>query len=93
MIDLDSLTLGELAKIEDLSGQPIGDFADDGKPKGKALAAVALIIKRRTGFPQFTWNEAQALTMAETNELLGLDDDEDTPAPKASTSPQPQPEI
>lgn len=76
MIDISTLTLGEVAKIEDLAGMPIAAIADDDRPKGLALAALALIVKRRTGHPQFTWNDAQALTFTEVNDLLGLDDGE-----------------
>lgn len=84
MIDISTLTLGEVARIEDLSGMPISAIADDDRPKGLALAALAFIVKRRTGTPEFSWNQAQALTFTEVNDLLGLDeDDEDEDDPKA----------
>lgn len=83
MIDISTLTLGEVAKIEDLAGLPISAIADDDKPKGLALAALAYVVKRRTGTPDFTWNQAQALTFSEVNDLLGLDEDEDEDDPKA----------
>lgn len=84
MIDISTLTLGEVAKIEDLSGLPIATLADEERPKGLALAAVAFVVKRRTGHPEFTWNEAQDLTFQEVSDLLGLDtdDDEDDDDPK-----------
>lgn len=82
MIDIKSLTLGEVARIEDLSGLSISDIANDTKPKGKALAAIAFIVKRREELaagqkPSFTWNQAQDLTFDQASELLGLGDDED----------------
>lgn len=83
MIDISTLTLGEVAKIEDLSGMPISAIADDDAPKGNALAALAMIVKRRSGEPAFTWNQAQALTFTEVNDLLGLDEDAEDDDPKA----------
>lgn len=81
MIDPNTLTLGEIAKIEQLAGASIDVAFDDGQPKGKALAAFSLIAARRSGQPAFTWDDAQSLTMAEAMELLGIntgDDAEDT---------------
>lgn len=71
MIDISTLTLGEVAKIEDLSGLPISAIGDEDKPKGNALAALALVLKRRDGDPGFTWNQAQALTFDEVQTLMG----------------------
>lgn len=72
MIDVTRLTLGEVAKIEELSGQPISAIGDDDKPKGLALAALAFIAKRREN-PSFSWNEAQQLTFDEAQAVLGID--------------------
>lgn len=72
MFDFDALTLGEVSTIEELSGLSISAIADEEAPKGKALAAMAMIAKRRSGDPKFTWNQAQALTIQEANELLGF---------------------
>lgn len=74
--DFDSLTLGEVSTIEDLSGQSISTIADEASPKGKALAAMAMVIKRRSGEPAFTFNQAMGLTLDEANAVIGLDDDE-----------------
>lgn len=82
MIDLSSLTLGEVAKIEELAGMSIAAISDDDKPKGNALAAIAMVVKRRSGEPAFTWNQAQALTFDEVSELLGMNDDEADDDPK-----------
>jgi hypothetical protein len=75
MIDLATLTLGEVSLIEDLSGLSIGSIAEADKPKGKAMAAIAMVIKRRTGEPTFTFNAALALPMNEVEKLLGTEDD------------------
>ncbi|MBX3309711.1 MAG: hypothetical protein KF739_04660 [Cryobacterium sp.] len=76
MFDFDALTLGEVSKIEELSGQSIASIADADSPKGKALAAMAMVVKRRTGDPAFTWNQACALTLDEANQILGLNEEE-----------------
>lgn len=77
MLDLSNLTIGEMAMIEDLGGQPLSALGDTTRPQMKTLAAVAMIVKRRSGEPTFTWNAAMDLTMSEINELLGLNE----PAP------------
>jgi hypothetical protein len=46
-MDISKLTLGELAKIEELGGMSIDSFGDEGKPKMKMLIALAYVIKRR----------------------------------------------
>ncbi|WP_350348014.1 hypothetical protein ABIQ69_15450 [Agromyces sp. G08B096] len=74
--DFDSLTLGEVSIIEDLSGLSISAIAVAESPKGKALAALAMVAKRRSGEPTFTFNQAMALTLDEANAVIGLDDDE-----------------
>lgn len=75
--DFDSLTLGEVATIEDLSGQSISSIADEGSPKGKALAAIVMVVKRRSGEPDFTFNKALALPLSEANSFIGGSDDEE----------------
>lgn len=89
-IQVEKLTLGEVAKIEELSGLPISAIGDDDKPKGLALAALAFVARRRED-PKFTWNAAQALTFDEAQELLGFGGPEeatDAPLdePKATSS-------
>ncbi|WP_084130312.1 hypothetical protein [Demequina sp. NBRC 110055] len=86
MIDINSLTLGEIATIEDLSGASISTLGEDETPKGKMLAAMAMIAKRRNGDPTFKFGDALALSMTEATELLGIgtedeegEDDESTP--------------
>lgn len=74
-LNINSLTLGEVAKVEDLSGLPFSAIAEDDKPKGLALAALAFVAKRRED-PKFTWNAAQNLTMADFGALISLGDDE-----------------
>jgi len=86
MFDFDSLTLGEVAFIEDLSGMSIGSIADEEMPKGKALAALITVLKRRTGYPEFKFNDALNVPMSEVNSLLGFDKEEDEEAGEADAS-------
>ena len=81
--DLEKLTLGEVSVIEDLSGQSIGAIGNEDSPKGKAMAAIAMVIKRRSGEPTFTFNAALALSMDEVTAMLGDDEDEDEVLPVA----------
>lgn len=92
MFDINKLTCGEVAKIEDLSGQAITNIGDDGAPKGLMLAALALIAKRRED-PSFSWNKAQELTFAEASALIGAgaaSEDEEAPAPLEQAEPAPR---
>ena len=80
-LDMSSLTLGEVATIEDLAGVPLS--AIETAPQGKFLAALVMIVKRRSGEPTFTFNQALAIPMDEAQQLLGFD----TPEP-AEDSPE-----
>lgn len=79
MLDFNKLTLGEVAMIEDLARQSISEIGDETTPKGRALSALAMVAKRRAGFPDFTFNAAQALTLEEANEIIGLGAVEEDP--------------
>lgn len=79
MMDVNSLTLGEVAKVEDLAGMSISAISDAEKPKGRALAALAFVFQRRAD-PTFTWNQAQDLTLEQANTILGITDDDDATA-------------
>jgi hypothetical protein len=72
-MDIKSLTMGEIAKIEELSGLPIAALGDEESPKGKLMAAFALVVKRRTD-PKFTLEMANQMTMDEITALIGVDE-------------------
>lgn len=87
MFDITALTLGEVDKVESLSGLAVSAMDNDEAPKGKLLAALAFVAKRRAQLaagesPSFTWADALNLTMDEANSLLGFtgDDAETVPA-------------
>lgn len=84
MIDVNKLTLGEIAKVEDLSGLPIAAFENEDKPKGLALAALAFVWHRRS-VPAFTWNDALNLPLEDAQKILGITDEDDDTAPTEAT--------
>jgi len=88
--DIDSLTLGEIAKVEDISKMSIKKFSDDDAYVGRMTAALAYVVKRRTE-PTYQFDQALNLTQHEVNELLGIDtdDEDDTAGP---TQPEATPE-
>jgi hypothetical protein len=69
-MDINNLTLGEVSRIEEISGLPLSAMADEEKPKGKQLAAVAFVIMKRED-STYTMKQAEALTMPEVMALLG----------------------
>lgn len=84
--DVQKLTLGEVAFIEDKAGQSMSSFGDDETPRGRMLAAMVTIAKRRGGEPKFRFEDAMAIGMDEAREILGIsDDDEDGDDPKDMT--------
>ena len=94
MIDVTRLTLGEIERIESLSGQSISVLGEDDTPKGKMMAALAFVMKRRQDMaegrpPTFTWNEALDLTMDEANAILGIETDDEEEAPEPEPAPEP----
>lgn len=74
--DFDTLTLGEVATIEDLSGYGIGAL-NEGTPQGKFLAALYMVAKRRSGDPTYTFNQALGVGIKDAQTFLGLSDDTD----------------
>lgn len=85
-LDINTLTLGEIAALEKMSGLSVDQMGDDASPKGDLLAAMAVIVKKRAGDTDFTFKKAQQLSMAEVQKILGQDDEDepgkDEPSPK-----------
>ncbi|AQX81480.1 hypothetical protein BWO91_17285 [Plantibacter flavus] len=81
-MDISKLTMGEIDTVEKLSGLAIDEIGEKKVPRGLALAAMAYVAKKRTD-PEFTWNDAQALTYEDVNEIL------DTGKPDAEAGDQP----
>lgn len=91
-LDISKLTLGEVAKVEELSGLAFDAMADGTKPKGKLLAAIGFIAKKRHD-PSYSWNDAMALTMEDLGELVdfGDNEDEETAALEEQIDPKGEP--
>lgn len=68
---IQSLTLGEVAKVEALSGQSVRQFQSDQAPMGKSLAALAFVFRRREQ-PDFTFDQALELTLDQAMQALGV---------------------
>ena len=62
-IDLDSLTIGEVIEIEEITGLAMDAMQDPAAPKGKMLQAMAFISRRRTD-PDFTIEDALNLKLS-----------------------------
>ena len=77
-MDIKNLTLGEIATVERISGQPLVALSDEKAFKGELLAALAFVIKKRSS-PSFTIEDAQALTMDDIEDILS---DGDAPEKK-----------
>jgi len=80
-MDIQKLTIGEVAKVEELSGLPISALGDENKPKGKLLVALVYVIKRRED-DSFRPHDAEKFTMEEVEAILGLNAQEDEDDPK-----------
>ena len=63
VIDANSLTLGELEEIEDLTGRNVTAELGKGTPSARTLTALIWVIKRRTD-PGFTIEDARKINVA-----------------------------
>ena len=69
---IQNLTISDLAEVERLSGQPLGDLTDPKAMKGNLMQAIVFVTKRRED-SNFTFEMAGNLTMEEMNEVIGED--------------------
>lgn len=71
--DFDSLTLEEVEVIENLTNSSIDEAFDNGKPKGKALAAFVWVVQKRDN-PNYKMEEAKKISLKEALEMIKGDD-------------------
>jgi len=86
------LTLGEVAKAEELSGLPSSQWDEDA-PQGKLLAALVFVYKRRED-KTFTWNDALGMDLEEASAYLesqGFNADDDEEDAEDPTEPATKP--
>lgn len=62
-IDPNTLTLGELEEIEEISGRPVAAELGRGTPSIRTLIGVVYVMKRRAD-PAFTLEDARALQIS-----------------------------
>lgn len=73
---VNKLTIGDIAAVEELSGQGLAALGDENAPKGKLMAALVFVVKRKSD-KNFTFNDAMNMTFNEVQTVLGLDEEED----------------
>jgi hypothetical protein len=71
-MDVSKLTLGEVSEIEERSGQSINAMGDPNAPKGKLMAAMAYVMKRRSN-PKYRFEDALNLPMEELDGMFAPD--------------------
>lgn len=90
--DPTKLTLGEVSRVEELSGVALDQIED--APKGRMLAALLLVKRRRdahaAGQPpgSVTWEQMQDIPLDAAQAELGLDDTEDEPSVPPAETPK-----
>lgn len=91
--DVSKLTLGEIAKVEELSGYSVGLIEDPATPKGKLFVALAYVIQKRID-PTYTLARAEQLTLIEAEAIVtGGDAVVYGAAQPFPTQPAPGPEL
>lgn len=75
---LNALTVGEAAKVEDLSGQRIAEFSDGdiGKASTLFIAGLAFVWLKRSE-PATTWNDVLGMDYEAMLGILGQGDTDD----------------
>lgn len=63
------LTIGEVAKVEEIAGMGLASFEDEDAPKGKLLAGLVFVFKKREN-PDYTIGDAYAMEINEANDYL-----------------------
>lgn len=72
VFDLDSLTVEEVEILEEVTGVSMDEAFAPGRPKGRALRALAYISGRRAD-PEFTLEDAGKVRLALSGEAGRLD--------------------
>lgn len=75
-VDIQSLTLGEMAFFEDQTGGGLELLGAEGSKKGRAIAVLVYLFKRRED-SNFGLSDAEQFTLPDAMEYLNLNDTED----------------
>lgn len=73
-MNIKDLTIGEIAKVEELSGLSVSNMGDADAPKAKLMAAMAYVVKRRED-PKFKFEDALNMKMAEIDAIVEAKDE------------------
>lgn len=75
MIDVNTLTLGEIEEVETRARMGIGALQDPAAPKAKLLRALVFVLMRRND-PAVRWEDTANMSMAELDSLISEDPDQ-----------------
>ena len=64
VIDVNTITLGELEQLEDITGRNVVTELGRGQPSARTLTALIYVVKRREN-PDFTLEDARAVNASE----------------------------
>lgn len=68
---IETLTIGELRKVEEVSGLPMTKFDDPDSPKAGFMIGIAYVLKRRED-PKVKLSDIENMTGDEINDLIGV---------------------
>jgi hypothetical protein len=72
--DFESLTLEEVELIENLTNSSIDEAFDNGKPKGKALAAFVWVVTKRSN-PNYKMEDAKKVSLKDALGIIKGDEE------------------
>lgn len=75
-MNVQTLTMGELAKVEEISGVSINQMGDPETPKARMMIAIAFLTKKRED-PSVKLSDIEALTLTDLQALIGDDSKSD----------------
>lgn len=73
-MNIEEITLAEMAEIEKKANAPIAWLSDDDKPKATLLQALNWVVQKRTN-QNFTFEDAGKTPLNEINKLLEISDE------------------
>ena len=71
--DINDLTIGEVADIEEATGKSITSLFEEGTSQARVMQAIIWVARRREE-PKLTFAEVGNMTFAEMNESFAIED-------------------
>lgn len=81
-MNIENLSMRDVATIEKLSGLAIDQLGDPGAPKGRLFAAMMYVIKKKED-DTFTFDMALDTPMNDLNDFLGVEDEDEEDSSKS----------